>query len=82
MNSTNVERIITCPFIAFILTCSLSLDILKAAAIDVDDQVAIFIILYGLGLCLVLLETSEIRQVFNDSTQSHRGVAYYTHLEA
>lgn len=39
-------------------------------------------ILYGQGLCLVLLETSETRQVFNDSTQSHRGVVYYTHLEA
>lgn len=43
MNSTNVERIITCPFIAFILTCSLSLEILIDAVIDMDDQGSIFI---------------------------------------
>lgn len=43
VNSINVERIITCPFFAFILTGSLSLEIPIDAAIDVDDQGSIFI---------------------------------------
>lgn len=77
---------ITCPLLAFILTCSLSLEILKAATVDVDDQGLIFI---HRMWSRALFDSSRnernpasLQQFDPESTQSHRGIVYYTHLEA